>query len=75
MTAADALDRPQVRREIGAKAKADDRTVKRVLRGGGKRNSAWEGVTEAMASLGVDQAPPRLVAVPHSTPDGTEATG
>ena len=64
MTAADALGRPQVRREIGAKAKADDRTVKRVLRGEGHRNSAWERVTEAMIALGVEQASPRLVSVP-----------
>ena len=54
MTAADALGRPQVRREIGAKAKADDRTVKRVLRGEGPRNGAWERVAEAMEKRGVD---------------------
>jgi plasmid stabilization system protein ParE len=44
-------------REIAAKAKADDRTVKRVLRGAGGRNSAWERVVEAMAALGVEQPP------------------
>ena len=66
MTAAEALARPQIRREIAAKAKADDRTVKRVLRGEGTRNSAWERVTEAMAALGVEYAPPKLAAVPSA---------
>ena len=65
MTAAEALSRPQMRREIAAKAKADERTVKRVLRGQGNRNSAWERVTESMVALGVDPPPaPRLVSVP-----------
>ena len=62
MTALEALGRAQVRREIAAKAKADDRTVKRVLRGLGPTNSAWERVTEAMALLGVVQASPVVTA-------------
>jgi hypothetical protein len=66
VTAAEALTRAQIRREIAAKAKADDRTVKRVLRGEGTRNSAWERVTEAMASLGIDQALPKLTSVPSA---------
>ena len=60
MTTAEALARPQVRREISAKAKADDRTVKRVLRGEGGRNSAWERVVEAMTALGVEHPQPEL---------------
>ena len=65
MTAAEALVRAQVRRELAARAKADDRTVKRVLQGLGKQNSAWERITEAMAALGVERpAPARLASVP-----------
>ena len=69
MTAAEALGRAQVRREIAFKAKADDRSVKRVLRGVGKQNSAWERITEVMTALGVERPAPRLVSVP-STKDG-----
>ena len=47
-----------MRRRLCAEANADDRTVKRVLRGLGPQNGAWEKITEAMAKLGVDQAPP-----------------
>jgi predicted GIY-YIG superfamily endonuclease len=42
-----------MRREIAGKAKADERTVKRVLCGLGEHNSAWARIAEAMAELGV----------------------
>jgi hypothetical protein len=68
VTALEALGRAQVRREIAAKAKADDRTVKRVLRGIGPTNSAWERVTEAMALLGIAQASPVATTTPPQEP-------
>lgn len=53
MTAAEAFRSSHVRREIATKARADERTVKRVLCGLGEHNSAWARIADAMAELGV----------------------
>jgi hypothetical protein len=49
----EALHSRQRVREIAAKAHADERTVKRVLRGEWKHNNAEERILEAMEELGV----------------------
>jgi len=57
-SAFDALQSRQKVREIAAKARADERTVRRVLRGEGPRNAAYERVVEAMAAVSTDPPPP-----------------
>lgn len=53
ISAIEALQSRQKVREIAARARADERTVKRVLRGEWKRNSAEERILGAMEELGI----------------------
>lgn len=53
IAAFEALGSRQKIREIAAKARADERTVKRVLRGEWKHNSAEERILMAMGELGI----------------------
>jgi DNA-binding LacI/PurR family transcriptional regulator len=67
ISAFDALHSRQRVREIAARAHADERTVKRVLRGEWKHNNAEERILAAMEELGV-RRPLGIVKIQSSDP-------
>ena len=80
MTASEALADYRLRLRVSSVTGRAMGTVVSALKGNPSRCSAVRaGVLAALKAEGVDLAtigaPPRLVAVPKQTPDGTEATG